>query len=151
MFLLSSSLSIQEDAATLLTTMITFLRSRAQDRDVVQEVGGQILSGLSNTLNASSDITAHSYSQLTVQQEHTDLAKRFRRRAIQRNTVTKGFFRVNNEVFSCFVLMFLFVYCSSVLSSVSLSAFLFVWFFVRSFLYMFEVASSQSHFKCHRV
>ena len=134
MSLLSFSLFIQEDAATLQTTMITFLRTRAQDRDVVHEVGGQILSGLSNTLNASSDITAHSYGQLTVQQEDTDLAKGFRRRAIQQNTVTKGFFRVNNEVFSSFVLMFLFVYRSSVLLSVSLSVDIFVCLVLRSFL-----------------
>ena len=81
--------------------MITFLRTRAQDRDVVQEVGGQILGGLSNTLNACSDITAYSYSQLTEQQKDTDLTKRVRRMAVQENTASKGFFRVNRTVFSC--------------------------------------------------
>ena len=77
--------------------MITFLRSRAQDRDVVQDVGGHILSALSNILNASADITGDSYNQHMEKQGEAAIAGRVRRRAGQENTTGKEFVMVNKS------------------------------------------------------
>lgn len=84
--------------------MTTFLRSRAQDRDVVQEVGGHILSALSNILNASADITGDSYNQRIEKQGEAASAERVRRRAGQENTTGKEFVRVNKAAL-CFCLV----------------------------------------------
>lgn len=94
MILLLHFFNNQEDAVALQTTTITLLGNRTQDRDAVHEVGGNVLRGLSNTLNATSSVTDESYSLLIEQQKGPGITKRVRRMATRQSTVATRFFRV---------------------------------------------------------
>ncbi|KAL9952071.1 hypothetical protein ACROYT_G039275 [Oculina patagonica] len=82
-----------EDASTLLTTTTNFLRAHAQeDRDVVEEIGGNILRGISNTLTASADSTDEHYRELAEQER----SKRVRRMIMTTDNVERSFVKAKN-------------------------------------------------------
>ncbi|XP_078351488.1 polycystin-1-like protein 2 [Oculina patagonica] len=60
-----------EDATTLLTKTTDFLQTH-HDRDLIENVGGNILRGISYTLNASTVLTHERFNQLNLQDRRTD-------------------------------------------------------------------------------
>lgn len=87
---------IQEAASTLLTATTNFLRTHGQDRDVVEEIGGNILRGISNILNASAVVTEQHYRNLTGQEERGEfrLTQRMRRMSRGTNNIERDFVKV---------------------------------------------------------
>ena len=92
---------LQEDATTLLTKTTDFLRTH-HDRDLIEDVGENILLGVSNTLNASALLAGERYNHLIQLDGRTDLKLAQRRNRMPREIehVERDLVNVN-DIFLC--------------------------------------------------
>lgn len=81
----------------MLTTTTNFLRNSVQERDAVEEAGVSVFHGISNILNASTDLADVLYRQSIPKGDRKDEKTGVQRKARETKNVQRDLLRVNTS------------------------------------------------------